>query len=265
MDHRALYELRVEWFERKQTLGEFVDGATVFLKELQSLHPLFKRPQFLRPVGGKKSQAVEPNFANLLSLVSRFGWDKQSDPWKTTGVLPDGTMSCEGTCHLGFRISLGSFPSMIGPKDFSLTLRGGAFGDAVLSGGSFYLTLPCEGWSEFEDVHFAKRLFEVAVRHFDPVDGKLRSMNFIRAQGADPPHTAIGWMNYWADPAVLQDMPAEAECESFGPGGVLLTLQARRPEPDDAEAVAKAVAIRSALMPGQWFEPRRPLRTEPAT
>jgi hypothetical protein len=265
MDHRALYELRLVWLERKQTLGEFVDGATVFLRELQSLHPLFARPQFLRPVGGKRSQAVDLNFANLQRLVSQFGWDKQSDPWKTTGLLPDGTMSSEGTCHLGFRISMGSFPNMIGPRDFSLSLRGGAFGDVGLSSGSLYLTLPQEGGPEFEDVHFAKRLFEVAVRHFIPVEGKLETLSFIRAQGADPLYTAIGWMNYWADPAVLQDMPAEAECESFGPGGVLLTLQARRPEPDDAEAVAKAVAIRSALMPGQWFEPRRPLRTEPAT
>jgi hypothetical protein len=35
---------------------------------------------------------------------------------------------------------------------------------------------------------------------------------------------------------------------------VLLTLQHERPSADDAQAVARAKAIREALLPGNWFE-----------
>jgi hypothetical protein len=247
------YRLNVCWVDRPQTLGDFVDSAVAFLLELEQLHPLFREPLFVLNNRMNGAESVATDLSNLENITRRYGWDRQADSRWLTGVLADGTMDREGTCRLGFRLSIRSFSKMMKPTDFSLSLSGGRNGQSGLS-DSLLIDFPSSGWPEFEDISLVKRLLDLTVRHFDPEFGIVATTKFCMASKGRNLYQSIGWMNYWSDPLVGRDMPPNADCESFGPGGLLHTLQRVRPSFDDADAIARANVVMNALLPGQWFE-----------
>jgi hypothetical protein len=258
------YCLGIYWIDRPQTLGEFVDAAIAFLRSLQPVHKLFSGPLFMLTPSMKVSEKLEADLSNLETLVMRHGWDRKVDRRLLTGVLPDGTMTREGTSKLGFRLPIRSFPKLIGPSDFSLRLSAGNSSPANLS-NDMLINFPTGDRSEFEDPSFVKRLLEIGTNHFKPELGVVTSTGFCFASQVRAIHQSIGWMNYWADASVRRDMPASADCEPFGPGGMLHMLQPTPPSADESEALARAKAVRDSLLSGQWLEFHRLRQTAAAT
>ena len=250
--------LGISWIDRAQTLGEFVDVIVRFIAQLRPLHPLFAGPLFLIGRSAKDTEAIAPDLSNIEPFVRRLGWDKKADERWLTGALPDGTMSREGTSEVGFSCTFNSCGRTSKPTCVYVLVRGGKPGTD--SPNMVSIDFPSEGWPEFERLAFVKKLMDVTVRCFEPEFADVSSSEFQNAfearanAGSLAYRQSVGWLNYFSNPAVRCDVPPDIECETFGPGGVLLTLQHERPSAADASAVARAVAIRQALLPGQWFD-----------
>jgi Immunity protein 52 len=186
-------------------------------------------------------------------FVQRFGWNRKAPADRHVGVLPDRTMSREGRSRLGFHINLNSSGRSTKPETVCLSMRGGTPG-TVLSGVTS-IEFPEVGAPEFQHFDFVKRLMQATVECWRPEQAYVTSIEFHEAQQVKTAYAnAIGWMNYFANAGVREAAPPDVECESFGPGGVLLTLQRDPPSPDDAQGVARAKRIREALLPGRWFD-----------
>jgi hypothetical protein len=254
----AHFKLAVSWIDREQTLGEFVDATTDYIRQLQSLHPILNGPLFLNGGLKARSEQIAPDLSNIEGFVRRYGWDKKADERWMTGVLSDGTMSREGTSKVGFTCGILCGGATIKSTEAFVSIHGGK--PHTVAPSVVRIDFPVQGWLEFERLDFVKKLLDVTVRCFDPDFGSVTSDEFHEAFIAQAQldrlstFKSIGWLNYFANPAVRRDLPPDVECESFGPGGVLLTLQHERPSADDAQAVARAKAIREALLPGNWFE-----------
>jgi hypothetical protein len=247
------HRLGCSWIDRPQTLGEFVDAAAAYLKCLRPLHPLFSGPLFLTGSAPKEFEPLAADLSNLEGFVRRFGWNRKAPADRHIGVLPDRTMGTEGTSRLGFHINLNSSGRTTKPETVCLSFSGGTPGAVLPSAIS--VRFPMAGAPEFEQYGFVKDLMKVSVDAWRPCLGYVISSEFSRPQDLDTTqYPAIGWMNYFANAGVQEAVPANVECESFGPGGVLLTLQRERPSPDDVQAVARAKRIRETLLPGHWFD-----------
>jgi Immunity protein 52 len=252
------FKLGLSWIDRGQTLGEFVDAIVRYVEQLRPMLPLFSGPLFLIGRSAKDTEAIAPDLSNIEPFVRRLGWDKKADERWLTGVLPDGTMSREGTSEVGFSCNFNSCGRTTKPTCVYVLVRGGKPG--ADSPNVVLIDFPSEGWPEFERLDFVKRLMDATVRCFEPEFAYVTSSEFQNAfearanAGNLTNRESVGWLNYFSNPAVRRDVPPDIECETFGPGGVLLTLQHERPSSEDANALARAVAIRQALHPGQWFD-----------
>jgi hypothetical protein len=252
------FKLGLSWIDRAQTLGEFVDVIVRYLEQLRPLHPLFAGPLFLIGRSAKDTEQIAPDLSNIEPFVRRLGWDKKADERSLTGVLLDGTMSREGTSRVGFSCTFNSCGRTTKPTCVYVLVRGGS--PLTNSPNVVLIDFPSEGLPEFERLDFVKKLMDVTVRCFKPEIGSVTSTAFNKTLKAQlqinqlAHNQSIGWLNYFSNPAVRCDVPPDVECETFGPGGVLLTLQHERPSAEDANALAHAVAIRQALLPGQWFD-----------
>jgi hypothetical protein len=241
------------WIDRPQTLGEFVDTAIGYLQELKPLHPIFRGPLFLTGNEADEFEPLAPDLSNLESFVRRFGWHQQAPEKWHTGLLPDKTLSRAATSQSGFDINVNGSGRGTKADSFRVVISGASFG--LVSSSSARLEFPEIGAPEFEQLGFVKQLMDVTVRCWRPERAYVSSIAFHEAQNVDAAYAqAIGWINYFADPAVREALPSDAECERFGPGGVLITLQPSRPSPSDMQAVAHALRIREALLPGRWFD-----------
>jgi hypothetical protein len=255
----ARFKLGVSWTDRPQTLGEFVDVAVCFITQLRPLHPIFAGPLFMTGRAPNENEQMAPDLSNVETFAKRFGWNRKGDDEPHTGLLPDRTMAREGTSRLGFRCRFNSSGLKLKPTSVDVAIYGGTAGTRMPCIAR--IDFPREGSPEFESLDFVKKLLDVTVRGFEAEFGYVSSTEFHEAlMGEDKPpagrgyHESIGWMHYFANPAVRCDVPPDIECETFGPGGVLLTLQRERPAADDSAAVAHATAVREALLPGKWFE-----------
>jgi hypothetical protein len=241
------------WIDRSQTLGEFVDSAAAYLKRLQALHPLFAGPLFLTGNTPKEFEPLAADLSNLEEFVRRFGWDRKAPADRHVGVLADRTMAREGRSRLGFSIYLNSGGRTTKPETVCLSMRGGTPGTVLSCVTS--MEFPEAGAPEFQQLDFVKRVMLATVECWRPEQAYVTSTEFFKAQTTKVSYDqTIGWLNYFANAGVREAVPPDVECESFGPGGVLLTLQRERPSPDDAQAVARAKRIREALLPGRWFD-----------
>jgi Immunity protein 52 len=252
------FRLGLSWLDRGQTLGEFVDTIVRFIEQLRPIHPVFGGPLFLIGDSAKDTEEIAPDLSNIEPAIRRSGWDKKADERWLTGVLGDGTMSREGTSEVGFSCSFGSCGPSTDPRCFYVHVRAGKPHTASPNVVTF--NFPTEGRHEFERLDVVKKLLDVTVRCFEPEFADVSSAEFQHAfeeranAGTLSYRKSVGWLNYFSNPTVRRDLPPDVECESFGHGGVLLTLQHERPSAEDANAVARAVAIRQALLPGRWFD-----------
>jgi hypothetical protein len=252
------FSLGVSWIDRPQTLGEFVDTSVSYIEQLQALHPIFEGTRFLHAGEKGRPEQIAPDLSNVQSFVSRYGWNDKGDDEPHTGLQPDRTMSREGTSRLGFSCGFSCGSASVEPSDAYVSIFGAAAGARTPC--VVRINFPTEGSPEFGRLDFVKKLMDVTVRCFVPEFGYVSSAALHKAhKGQDQlmalaHHESIGWLNYFSNPAVRRDLPPDVECEAFGPGGVLLTLQHDRPSAEDANAVARAVAIRQALLPGRWFD-----------
>jgi hypothetical protein len=258
------YRLGCSWIDRPQTLGEFVDAAAAYLKCLRQLHPLFRGQLFLTGSAPKEFEPLAADLLNLESFAQHFAWDRKAPADRHVGVLPDRTMAREGRSRLGFHINLNSSGRTTKPETVCLSMRGGKSGAVLPSAVS--VKFPAVGAPEFEQHDFVKHLLEITVETWRPDLGYVISAELQRPQDLDSTqYPAIGWLNYFANAGVREAVPPDVECESFGPSGVLLTLQRERPSPEDAQAVARAKRIREALLPGRWFDYEVMRSANPAT
>jgi hypothetical protein len=251
LSNSAFY-LSAGWPSNPQTLGQFVEATTAYLRRLQPLHPLFSGPLFLTGSNPKEFEKLASDLSNLDSFVRRYGWDRKAPADWHTGVRADHTMSREGTSRTGFRVSINSSGKSLKPNTLVITVTGGC--TAREQGVGVEIGFPEQGHPEFSDYRFVRSLFEEVISCWRPYLARVTQMEFRKAQvSTGLTFETIGWMNYFANPAVQSALPAGIECELFGPGGVLLTLQPEQPSTSDSLAVARAKRIRESLLPGKWF------------
>jgi Immunity protein 52 len=251
LSNKAFY-LSAGWPSNPQTLGQFVEATTAYLRRLQSLHPLFGGPLFLTGSNPKEFEELASDLSNLDSFVRRYGWDRKAPADWHTGVMANHTMSRQGTSRTGFRVSINSSGKSLKPNALAIMVTEGCTDRE--QGVGVEIDFPEQGHLEFTDYTFVRSLFEEVVSYWRPYLARVTQMEFRKAQvSAGLTFETIGWMNYFANPAVQSALPSDVQCEPFGPGGALLTLQHDLPSAQDPQAVARAQRIRQALLAGNWF------------
>jgi hypothetical protein len=248
-------KLTCSWRSRVQTLGEFVDAARAYLVALKPLHPIFRGPLYLLGSSSKEFEQLDEDFSNLESFVLRNGWSREAPKNWFTNVQSDGTLCLESTSpEVGFDLTLVSSKKDKKGDGILITIRGGKSGVAFNGvGGGISFSFPDVNAAEFEQLPFVKLLMKVSVECYQPDRANVTGYEFYKAQAVDAATVnSIGWLYYFADATVNGAIPSDVSREPFGPSGTLITLQAHRPLPQDAEAVAKAKRIWQAI-PRYWF------------
>ncbi len=242
------------WYERPQTLGEFVDESIGFLRKLQAVHPMFRQPLAMTGTTAKEREPLAEDLSNVEACVRRLGWDRKAPKEWFTGLLPDKTLAREATSQLGFSLWLSSGGGTTKPETVSIRITGGGASEGMSSGGAG-IRLPAQGSEAFHDYSVMRDLLRLLVDYWRPELARVSTSGFDRLVDFDePPYPVrVGWMNYSSDPKICSEVPSEVECEPFGPGGALITLQKEVISADDPQAVAKAIRVRDALLPGRWL------------
>jgi Immunity protein 52 len=250
------------WYERPQTLGEFVDESIGFLRKLQAVHPMFRQPLAMTGTTAKEREPLAEDLSNVEACVRRFGWDRKAPKEWFTGLLPDKTLARDATSQLGFRISLSSGGGTTKPDTVNIRITGGG-NSAGMQSGSASVELPAEGSDAFYSYSTMRELLRLMVDYWRPELARVSTSGFDRLVDFDePPYPVrVGWMNYSSDPKICGAVPQDVECEPFGPGGALITLQKEVISADDPQAVAKAIRVRDALLPGGWLAYKAMLAT----
>jgi hypothetical protein len=241
------------WDGRAQTLGQFIDASLGYMKLLQPLHPLFREGLHLIGESRKTSPLLSRDLSNLAPWVLAEGWYGQAPKDWFTALTSEGKPTLSSTSKMGFDFSVGNLRK---PADGAIRIDF-RWGASDGEGGGPHIEFPCAGAPEFENYDFMKALMHMTVSYFQSSLAYATRADFKERQHGHEETVlnmqTIGWMNYFANPAVRTALPPDVQAEPFGPGGVLISLQRQPPSADDEDAVARAIRIRQALLPGDWL------------
>ncbi len=247
------------WDCPPQTLMEFINLCIGFLERLEPLHPLFRDDLYLIGDSLKTSEHLANGKTNIKDYVKLRGWDKKSKSrWKPS-PLEGGELLDKSVGYDGFRFMVGNL-NKTNENNIQITFTSAGFNPQHYGRGSMGIEFPLKGAPEFYDCTFVRNLAALTIDYWRPTGLLLDQYAFHKkVEGNNPIHRkSIGWLTYLRRLGVCNFVPPDVLCEPFGPdGGALITLQRDPISADDPEAVARAIRVRDALLPGGWlsFDP----------
>lgn len=232
------FYLGAYWKERPCTLREYVADTRRFLARLGELHPVF---QGLVITGKTPTSGVKlpTDLSNLEELLFRLA---PRDGVLFTHAHSDGSPTLDSECDIGFLTSYSNAEPRVEEK-VSLTLTAGASSPWVSNAVVLYLPM---GVSEFREYAFVRRLLETVVNCWAPSTVVVSSTAFRKKLGGPGGSQTIGWMTWFAAPAVREALPKGIEVEPLD-GGLLVTTTREVISPDAPDHVATASRIRESL------------------
>jgi Immunity protein 52 len=250
-----LLDLIAYWNRPPQTLAEFADACALYLKLLQPLHPMFREGLYLLGDSLKTSEPLALDGANIEAFVNKDGWDRES-PWKPAPLDERGELTFNSVGYDGFMFTVGNLNSKA-KNNLQIRFTSTGSNPHNYGRGGLLMGFPYQGVPAFYEYDFLRHVVSVTVDYWKPEAARVNRYAFqdkVEGQSRAARHT-IGWLNYIRRPGVCAAVPADVKCEPFGPeGGALITLQREPVSADDAQAVARAVRVRDALLPGGWLE-----------
>lgn len=240
---------------RLHTFGEFINASIGALKLLQPIHSCFRQGLYLLGDSAKTSVPLAIDGANVEAHVTKYGWDREA-PWKPSGLSPQGEVTRESIASLEFRFTVSSTKR---PREGQLRLEFSCSGTrSSIQNVCMSIDFPVTGEPAFYESEFVHELITALAEYWHPQFIDVTTGAFAKATRSPVKeyrhHRPLGWMNYIARPGVCDVVPADVQCEPFGSdGGALITLQRDPISADDPEAVARAISVRDALLPGGWL------------
>lgn len=247
-DSSKLLYLGAYWGQRTLTLGEYSTQLKQYLKMLREFHPIFTN---MYEVGDRPNAVmpVNPNDeASFRQFIFQRAFSKDKPPYKQLNLDADGKPTLETTGLFGFRTAF-----INQPKENAQTLPGKisfsiAAGGSGVTPNSALVRFPREGYPEFEDIHFVKRLFALMVGYWKPYEARLSCYAFSeKVPRIASDDNRLGLMNYSCDPRIKAVLPADVTTEPFGDDGFLFSFINNLAERNDPAVIEKGLRVRDIL------------------
>jgi hypothetical protein len=234
------------------TLDEFAQQAQAYMQDLIAVHPAFGGLGMLNGTRGPYP-LVNELATNVAELVNHWGWDRQA---------PDAYTHVDE----GRKLTAISRPIRVMGFELKLTNRNKDWNDLVSvwvdrrnagpkrkMRGVINLDLPRVDLPEFRtDLQLARRLMEVAVRHW-PVQtlqyglyGLHIAVNLRGDLSSSRKNQELNWLSYSDDPSLADALPPEVRVDPLGPG-ILMQLSPAILSHHNPEHMALAERVRDAL------------------
>lgn len=233
----SLY-LGAYWKGRRRTLREYIADSKKFLAALRKLHPACES---LISWGDTEDSGVEllPDLGNLDELVFRRGPGKDA-LFSPSG--PRGEPTLDSECSQGF-ITVYSNGSSLPDEKVRITIIAGS--DSPWLSNSVVINFP-QTVHAFREREFVRGLLGAVVDCWAPDSAVVSSSAFNEELDGQGGRKAVGWMNWFADPAVQEALPEGVERQALWGGALVFT--SREPvSPSVPEHVASARLIRDSL------------------
>lgn len=233
------FYLGAYWKNRRLTMREYIAASKQYLAELQALHPVFRE---LVSWGNTADSAVvlRPDLSNLDDLILSRSYSKDAI---YSRPRPDGGPTLESDCSRGF---ISNYSNNRDPRDgkVQVMITAGSFSPWLSN--AVVINLPTMRFPEFLEYGFVHRLLALSVKCWLPQMSVVSSNEFRDKLGGEGGRKTIGWLTWFADPAVREALPAGVESELLG-NGVLVTTTRAVLSADYPAQVETASRIRSAL------------------
>jgi hypothetical protein len=224
------------WKDRQQTLREYIAESKRFLARLRELHPVFlKLMSWGRTLDS--GVALLPDLSNLDELLFHRAPDEEA---LFLPSAPDGSPTLDSTCEIGFSTSYATGQDA---KSTSVSITAGTASPWL--NNSVVIKLPVG--NELAEYGFLRQLLKVTVEIWAPQTAVVSSNAFNQTlTGMNLKLPIVGWMNWLADTAARDVLPAGVQSEPLA-GGLLVTTTRELLSPESPDHVATARKIRDAL------------------
>jgi hypothetical protein len=232
------FYLGAYWKARRRTLREYIAESKDFLAALQELHPAFRR---LVSWGDTEESGVEllPDLSNLEDLIFRRG---PSDDALFSPAGSGGAPTLDSYCSRGF-ITVYSNGSALAEEKVRITIIAGT--DSPWLSNSVVINFP-QAIQAFREYAFIRQLLEVVLDCWAPDMAIVSSSAFNEKLDGQGGRKAVGWMTWFADPAVQEALPEGVERQARG-GGMLVVTAHEAVSPSVPGHAATARLIRESL------------------
>ncbi len=233
----------VYWKHRPLTLGEFIEQLYGFLKQLQTVHPLLRDWQLVGECREQRAK-IEPDLSNLAELAQKYAWDKGTPKNRFTNLSEMMEPSLNSVSRVGYILHIENRNEEAKDLDhIGLLISAGASSERLGNA----VTLRYLPGSPFGQTDFAIKIFTLLVEYWNPNFGLVSSDVFREYTYSQDDGRSIGWMTYFDNPAVSENLPKDVTHRRFGAHGVLILTAPEMPVPGDTKAVNSAIRVADAL------------------
>jgi hypothetical protein len=247
-DRRSQLILGVYWGKRTLTLGEYSTQLKQYLGALREFHPIFTN---IYDVGNKPNAVMPVNpddEASFRQFIFQRAFKKDKPPYKQSNLDADGKPTLATTGLFGFRTHFINQPKANAqtlPDRISFSITAG--GEGVTPNNAL-VEFPFEGYPEFEDINFVKRLFALIVKSWRPETGWLYTHTISdQLPVLSPEDHHLGLINYSCDSQIKAVLPTDIKTEPFGENGFLFSLIDDLAQRNDPAVIEKGLRVRDIL------------------
>lgn len=231
------------WKQEVLTLGEFIERLHSFVQKLQALHPLLRNWQLVGDRPGKKLM-IEFDLSNLRALAREYAWDRKAPKHWTSNLDKDSIPSLSSISEVGYRMLIeNGDEDERGDHHVSCQVRAGTSSPWL----SNAVVISITDKSPLRQSEVAIQVLRVLVESWRPDSAVFTSQHFSDLTYQSDDVGSIGWMTYFANPAISSALPKDVMQRPFGAHGVLISISPEMPLPGDAQAEEKAIRVAQAL------------------
>lgn len=233
------------WDGRPLTLGAYIASLRSFMHALQKVHPPFSK---VRALGSKQNDEVPiaADLSNLSAVAMDLAWDKEVPISRYSEMGPNGVPTLNSTSRTGYGLVFSNGEEdLMGPDYLYLSVFAGMTSPHISS--SVVIRYPEFDESPLSEPALALQVFRLMVDSWNPEFALVASSGFRDLTYSQDDGCSIGWLTYFANPAVSAALPPDVDQRPFGTNGVLITLAPRMPSPEDSDAAVTAVTVAEVL------------------
>lgn len=231
------------WKKGSLTLGEFIERLSGFVRQLQTLHPLLREWQLVGNRPGQKTE-IESDLSNLSALSREHAWDRKAPKHWISNLDQDSRPSLNSTSEVGYRMYIENGSEEAKGVD-RVSCRISAGTDSPWLKNSVVITTPDD--SPLGEPDVAIQIIRLLVDFWHPDSAVATRSDFSELTYKPDDTGSIGWMTYFANPAISEVLPKDVIQRPFGDNGVLILTAPEMPRPGDAKAEDTAIRVADAL------------------
>ena len=235
----------VFWGAREQTLGQFINKTSMFLRGLQAMHPIFEN-LFVLGSRANEEKRLGPLLENLEPLALERAWSKKTPKAWFTQLDSEGQPTSESQVDVGWVLSVvNELESSRTESHVNLSIHAGSTADRANANA---VVLQVDGASNpLMDPELSERVFLYMIDFWEADRALVTEERFRDVVGDDLTREQLGWLNYRADPGFARFLPGKVSRESCGSGILFRIGDGRALSENDQREVATGLEIQAAL------------------